>query len=179
MILLLARLSRFYVPIVSVLVLVFISLTAVGIFQRYLISYQSPSFGLVRVENRMGGLRIFRDPTSMRSGGWRFASLTPVPLGRASETQFLGFGWRRIISGSPPGVAWRMNLPHWLFIATSCGLIVRPVLRERRLRRESLRGCCTRCGYDLRATPDHCPECGWTMATHAGQSATLEALRPQ
>ena len=49
----------------------------------------------------------------------------------------------------------------WLVIAAipAIGILI-PCRRwfiRRRLRRV---GCCLRCGYDLRATPDRCPECG-------------------
>jgi hypothetical protein len=57
-------------------------------------------------------------------------------------------------------------LPHWLvatfFLALSFPFILswrRHLRRRRRLERKQ----CPNCGYDLRATPDHCPECGQSI----------------
>lgn len=48
-------------------------------------------------------------------------------------------------------------LPHWC-VALGFALIAFAILRVLRVRRTA--GFCVNCGYDLRATPDRCPECG-------------------
>jgi hypothetical protein len=54
----------------------------------------------------------------------------------------------------------------WIYIAywpplLICGLVAWwSVARLRRLRRVERNGFCRVCGYDLRATPERCPECG-------------------
>lgn len=48
-------------------------------------------------------------------------------------------------------------VPHW-FVALAAGLLAAGWLFFGRPWRR--RGYCRECGYDLRATPDRCPECG-------------------
>ena len=76
--------------------------------------------------------------------------------------QVLGFAADR---QQPPGfddgvMQWDMRMPFWMLVAI---LGVMPMLTGlrwfRRLRSPRL-GLCPFCGYDLRATPERCPECG-------------------
>jgi hypothetical protein len=51
-----------------------------------------------------------------------------------------------------------LGLSYWLLTCLSAVLPVLWVRRFRRMRYPA--GMCPRCGYDLRATPEQCPECG-------------------
>ncbi|MGA2443731.1 MAG: hypothetical protein ABSH08_22480 [Tepidisphaeraceae bacterium] len=50
------------------------------------------------------------------------------------------------------------TFPHWFGVLLLLALPTRWTFLNRRNLRES--GTCKHCGYDLRATPDRCPECG-------------------
>jgi hypothetical protein len=67
---------------------------------------------------------------------------------------------QRIVEGSA------LIVPEWLVLGLSSILpllLVRRKLLARRRRKRLSKGCCARCGYDLRATPQRCPECGWIV----------------
>ena len=58
------------------------------------------------------------------------------------------------------GRFWRSLILWAILFLPACAADVNGILRRERAKRESAFGLCSRCGYDLRATPDRCPECG-------------------
>jgi hypothetical protein len=50
--------------------------------------------------------------------------------------------------------------PHWALVAAAGLLPAAYAVHRWRARRMGRPGVCAKCGYDLRATPDKCPECG-------------------
>jgi hypothetical protein len=109
-------------------------------------------------------------------------------LASLGAVQFLGFafarydmdplGGRSVNPGAPPQPVatqrvWIVHLCDWAIALVSAVL---PALYVRRacLRRRSRRaGRCRGCGYDLRASPDRCPECGLVVV----QTGPLDAAR--
>jgi hypothetical protein len=53
-----------------------------------------------------------------------------------------------------------LHLPGWLLLPLTAALPAVSVRRFIRVRHWRTRGNCPGCGYDLRATPERCPECG-------------------
>jgi hypothetical protein len=93
------------------------------------------------------------------------------------EYHFLGFGWRspdfmptrfpllsmKYLSVNlrpTPNPTSAIALPFWFLILVFAALPALRMMGWRRGIRRQRRGRCSQCGYDLRASPGRCPECG-------------------
>jgi hypothetical protein len=101
---------------------------------------------------------------------WRLSSQLPYDLDgqwlrwSTEKRTLLGvITWGRSISGPanrPTMDSLTVMVPYWLLAVLTFafpGWIVAKRLRDRQ---RTLPGHCQKCGYDLRATPERCPECG-------------------
>jgi hypothetical protein len=101
-------------------------------------------------------------PTASRSGGrnvdHRIGNL------RLTFHDGTGTAWQTLV--------WCVTVPCWLIASTFTLLPATWCLLRLRVARRIRRGRCATCGYDLRATPDRCPECG-TVRRSSPQAAAL------
>ena len=58
------------------------------------------------------------------------------------------------------GISYRLMFPHWFVLLLLLPWPARRGWGWMKLRRRRRKGLCLNCGYDLRASPELCPECG-------------------
>jgi hypothetical protein len=73
---------------------------------------------------------------------------------------FLGFAFFNF--SRPGSKEYMLVTPMWLWILLASLLPAHWLRKSRQQAKLNRRGLCPFCGYDLRATPDRCPECGKT-----------------
>ena len=95
--------------------------------------------------------------------GWMWTCSELPPYGEwyfPLQTERFGFG--AVLESDEGGAAYGLLVPHW-FVATLTAVSPAAWLWAHvRRRRRIVRGLCPACGYDLRASPARCPECGTT-----------------
>jgi hypothetical protein len=96
--------------------------------------------------------------------------------------EFIGFGGDRLGNGRwGSGTVWTWEyfttlwMPHWFLVLITALLPAMWIvvdIRSRKVPRLKPQSHCRECGYDLRATPDRCPECGTIPAKMEVNSTT-------
>lgn len=123
------------------------------------------------------------DPAYRPTSGWRFDIEHAVPGMNGILTRFgpnhqmLGFScgvWPCLgyQDGIPQPVsrvtAYAFTAPHWFPVFVAAIPLVRAWARHWRIAYRLTRNRCSICNYDLRSTPERCPECGLVCIASGG-----------
>jgi hypothetical protein len=135
--------------------------------------YESPNDYTALIISKNGRFDLlYVSPWIADEPGWmHFTHPADGTIGGTDYSRrVLGFGGGRQLNG---GIF--VNVPYWFTAAIGAGAALLFVRAERR-RRRILQGGCPVCGYDLRATPDRCPECGASPATPVAAASAPERV---
>jgi hypothetical protein len=117
---------------------------------------------LLPAETRGEAFRVYNEPYTML-GRWSYSD-TPK-FDRSSITP--AFVWVGVMCRKTDGY-FKLKVPFSILTGIICSLGSIPIavrmLRRRRARKKRL---CLGCGYDLRCSPEHCPECGRPVDSRA------------
>jgi hypothetical protein len=103
------------------------------------------------------------------AGGWFWDSSSTDGVGyHAADASrgwtVLGFDTFNSVSrdarGQPMAGERVVIVPYWFLCIASVAGPVQSIRARRRVAARRTKGQCLRCGYDLRVSPDRCPECG-------------------
>jgi hypothetical protein len=95
----------------------------------------------------------------------RHAPAYPQPFAPRAAVTFGGFAVLWV--ANPGTVARDVIVPAWFVVLLTAATPALWLWRTTVRRAAARAGLCSRCGYDLRATPDRCPECGAVPAKGA------------
>jgi hypothetical protein len=123
-------------------------------------------FDLLQADPLKGGNYVARSrwPLADTDQWQSHASFFP----RLSQKAWLG--WAR---DGPGHFAWIrvIQIPYWLLMAAFAAVPALAVARQLLPNTRRRKGLCRHCGYDLRETPQRCPECG-RVPDHSTAAAT-------
>jgi hypothetical protein len=111
-------------------------------------------------DNFSNGFLVFR-------ASWKMGPFWVNRVPMDGELRFWGFSYAEgvwLMQGRPTMIRW-LTIPSWGALTLFTLLPSFRLYRSLRRQRAAKVGRCRKCGYDLRATPDRCPECGMIPAT--------------
>lgn len=150
--------------------------------ERIALDRNRSTLNLLAVRSSGGGVAVHRQVESFNTHGMDLVPIgwpkhgaerlsgpaggyPSLPTSRPCFWTRLGFQYYRDVQTGQSRTAnnWAVVIPYWFpaglaAILPACGLIL--LVRRRQQAARSRRGFCPGCGYDLRGTPERCPECG-------------------